>query len=52
MSDAALNIFVRVVKRRIDVGETLSDVLDSYPKLTDEEKEQIQEEVQSDGEML
>lgn len=52
MSDAALNIFVRVVKRRVDAGEKLAEVLESYPKLTDDEKHRIQEEVQSDGEML
>lgn len=45
MSNAAKNIMVRVIKRRIADGEKLEDILVSYPKLTDEEKEEIREAV-------
>lgn len=45
MSNAAKNIFVRVIKRRMAAGEALDDILDSYPKLTDAEKEELRKAV-------
>lgn len=45
MSNAAKNIFVRVIKRRMASGESLDDILDSYPKLTDAEKEELRKAV-------
>ena len=37
----ALSLLCRVVKRRTARGEALEAVLADYPKLTDEEKEQV-----------
>ena len=45
MSNAAKNIFTRVIKRRMAAGESLDDILDSYPKLTDAEKEELRKAV-------
>ena len=45
MSNAMLNIFVRTVKRRMEAGEELEEILASYPKLSEEDKEQIREAV-------
>ena len=41
MSNSTLKIFIRVVTRRINSGETLDEILESFTKLTDEEKEAI-----------
>ena len=40
MADA-LNLLLRVVRRRVDNGENLEDVLADYPKLTDAEREMV-----------
>lgn len=45
MSNAAKKIMVRVIKRRMSEGERLEDILISYPKLTEEEKEGLREAV-------
>lgn len=45
MSTAMLNIFVRTVKRRMEKGEDLEEILESYPKLSEEDKEQIRQAV-------
>lgn len=45
MSNAAKNIMVRVIKRRMSDGEKLEDILVSYPRLTDAEKEELREAV-------
>lgn len=45
MSKAMLNIYVRTVKRRMDAGELLDDILASYPKLTYEQKQMIEERI-------
>ena len=37
----ALKLLVRVVKRRVERGETLDAVLRDYPRLTEEEKERV-----------
>ncbi len=45
MSNAAKNIMLRVIRRRMTEGEELEDILDGYPKLTDAEKEELREAV-------
>ena len=45
MTDAALRIITRTVKRRYEAGEDIDVILDNYPKLTAEEREQIKMEV-------
>lgn len=45
MSTAMLNIFVRTVKRRMEKGEDLEEILASYTKLSDEDKEEIRQAV-------
>ena len=37
----ALNLLCRVVRRRVESGETLEAVLSDYPKLTDEERKTV-----------
>ncbi len=41
----ALKIALRVIQRRIDVGEELGMILKDYPKMTGEEKEYIKQEI-------
>lgn len=43
MTEYTLRVFVRVISRRLTQGETLDEILASYPNLTDEDKEQIRE---------
>lgn len=43
MTKSAMNIFIRVISRRMNAGEDLEDILNSYPKLTEEEKNEIRE---------
>lgn len=45
MTRAALRLFVRVVERRIASGENLEDILESYPNLSEEDKELIREAI-------
>ena len=49
MTDAALRIITRVVKRRYDAGEDIDLIFADYPNLTEEEKERIKAEVTGDG---
>ena len=44
--NALLKIALRVISRRVEAGEDLEMVLAAYPRLTDEEKEIIREEMQ------
>ena len=48
MSTAMLNIFIRTVKRRMENGELLDEILASYTKLTDEEKDAIRRGVEGE----
>lgn len=41
MSNVMRNIIVRAIKARMKNGETLNDILNSYPKLTKTEKEEL-----------
>lgn len=45
MSASMLRIYLRVIERRIKLGEDLEDILDSYPNLSEEDKEQIREAI-------
>lgn len=45
MSKAVKNIMVRAIKARMKQGEELEDILASYPKLTEEEKEELRKAV-------
>lgn len=45
MTKSAMNIFIRVISRRMEAGEDLEDILNSYPKLTEEEKNEIREKL-------
>lgn len=47
MSNAMLNIFIRTIKRRIKNGETLDEILESYTKLSNEDKEQIRNAIEN-----
>ena len=42
---AKIRIMVRVAKRRIAEGEDLETILSGWPKLTDEEKQEIRDAV-------
>lgn len=37
----AIKILLRVVRRRVESGEALTEVLENYPKLGEEEKKQV-----------
>lgn len=45
MTKAALRLFIRVIERRMASGENLEDILDSYPNLSNEDKELIREAI-------
>lgn len=45
MSNAAKSIMVRVIKRRMTEGEKLEDILVGYPKLTEDEKDELRKAV-------
>lgn len=45
MSKAVKNIMVRVIRRRMEAGEDIEDILKSYSKLTSEEKKELKEAV-------
>ena len=44
MSRARLNIYVRTFRRRMEAGETFEEILASYPRLTDEQAQEIKDE--------
>lgn len=45
MTQAKLNIFVRVVKRRMTDGEVLEDILAGFTSLSEEDKDEIREQI-------
>ena len=47
MSNAMLNIYVRVIKKRMNEGEDLETILADYSKLTDDEITLLREKVNS-----
>ena len=49
MTNAQFHIVLRVVKRRMENGESLEDILASYPALSEEDKERIRQAVNENG---
>lgn len=45
MSKAMLNIFVRTFKSRMKAGETFEEIRASYPRLTDEQAQEIRDNI-------
>ena len=45
MSKIVKNIMIRAIKARMKQGETVDDILASYPKLTETEKEDLRKAV-------
>lgn len=45
LSKTKLKIMVKAVEIRIKNGEEIDDILDSYPKLTDDDKAYIKAEI-------
>lgn len=45
MTKIKLKVMVRAAQLRISAGETLEDVLASWPALTDDDKDQIRAEL-------
>lgn len=45
MSKSTKKIMIRVIKNRMAEGESLEKILESYPRLTDEEKQELREEL-------
>lgn len=45
MSNAAKNIMVRAIKNRIAAGEEFEEIIKSYPRLTQEDIEEIEKEL-------
>lgn len=43
MSRAVKNIIVRVIKNRMAAGEQFEDIIKDYPRLTDQEINEIKE---------
>ena len=43
MNDVTKNIVIRAITIRIKRGESIDDILASYPKLTEEEKNELKE---------
>ena len=43
MNDVTKNIVIRAINVRIKRGESIDDILASYPKLTKEEKNELKE---------
>lgn len=48
LSDRKMKIMIRAVQIRMNNGEELKDILDSYAKLTDEDKGAIRKAVSND----
>jgi hypothetical protein len=49
MTKAMINIFTRVVRRRMADGEELENILASYPNLSESDKDKIRMAVQHHG---
>lgn len=43
MNDVTKNIVIRAINVRIKRGESIDNILTSYPKLTEEEKNELKE---------
>lgn len=49
LSQTVLNVMVRGISLKLSRGEELEEVLSTYIKLTDEEKQQIREAIEVDN---
>ena len=45
MSKSMKNLMIRVMKKKMSEGKDLEEILESYPRLTDEEKQELREAV-------
>ena len=45
MSKSMKNLMIRVMKKKMSEGEDLEEILKSYPRLTDEEKQELRKAV-------
>ena len=45
MTTAQKNTILRVIRRRLANGETFDEIINDYPRLTDEEVEMLRETV-------
>lgn len=45
MSKVVKNIMIRVISKRMSAGETFGEIIINYPKLTNEEVEELREAV-------
>lgn len=45
MSNAIKNIMVRAISKRLAAGEKFEDIINSYPRLTETEIEEIKKEI-------
>ena len=52
MSKAMLNIYVRTFRRRMDAGETFDEILASYPRLTDEQAQEIKDALEEQADRI
>lgn len=43
MSKVVKNIMLRVIRRRMAEGESVKDILADYPRLTEDEKNELKE---------
>ena len=47
LSNIQKNIIIKAVRIRMDRGEELEEILESYPRLTDADKAEIMEKIRS-----
>ena len=51
MSNAVKNVMLRVISKRLEKKESLEEILEDYPRLSDDDKEELQKELgHHDGE--
>ena len=49
LSNTKKKIMLKAIRIRLNRGEDLETILESYPKLTDEDKESLRKEFESDN---
>jgi len=47
LSKIAMNVMTRAVRYRLEDGEELEEILDSYPKLSETEKDVIRKRIET-----
>ncbi len=45
MSNAVKNVMLRVISKRLEKKESLEEILEDYPRLSDDDKEELQKEL-------